>query len=49
MSKTSFSSMAFALVLVACLGCGSAVAQQFSAWSAPVSLGPSINTEFDER
>jgi hypothetical protein len=38
----------FALVCVTCLACGSAVAQQFSAWSAPVNLGPSINTEFSE-
>ena len=47
-SKTRYPSTTFALVLVACLACGSAVAQQFSAWSAPVNLGPSINTEFSE-
>jgi WD40-like Beta Propeller Repeat len=48
MSKTPYPSTTFALLLVACLACGSAVAQQFSAWSAPVNLGPSINTEFSE-
>jgi Tol biopolymer transport system component len=48
MSKTPYPSTAFALILVACLACGSAVAQQFTAWSAPVNLGPSINTEFSE-
>ena len=30
------------------LVCGSAVAQQFSAWSAPVNMGPSINTVYNE-
>jgi hypothetical protein len=48
MSKTPYPSTTIALVLVACLACGSAVAQQFSAWSAPVNLGRSINTEFSE-
>ena len=48
MSKATYPSTTFVLVLVACLACGSAAAQQFSAWSAPVNLGPSINTEFSE-
>lgn len=48
MSKTHYPSMIFALVLVAWLSCGLAKAQQFSGWSAPVNLGPSINTEFDD-
>jgi Tol biopolymer transport system component len=48
MSKTSYPGTIFTVVLVACLTCGSAVAQQFTAWSAPVNLGPSINTEFGE-
>ena len=30
------------------LACSSALAQQLSVWSAPVNLGPSINTEFSE-
>jgi Tol biopolymer transport system component len=48
MSKTPHPGTTIALVLVACMACEPAVAQQFSAWSAPVNLGPSINTEFDE-
>jgi Tol biopolymer transport system component len=48
MSKTRYPRMIFALVLVAWLPCDLAKAQQFSEWSAPVNLGPSINTEFDE-
>jgi Tol biopolymer transport system component len=30
------------------LACNAVAAQQFSAWSPPVNLGPSINTEFSE-
>jgi len=48
MFKSHYPSTAFALVLVAWLACDSALAQQFSVWSAPVNLGPSINTEFSE-
>jgi hypothetical protein len=48
MSKTPYLSTALAMILMACLACGSALAQQFTAWSAPVNLGPSINSEFDE-
>jgi Tol biopolymer transport system component len=47
MLATRWTSTIFALFLIIWLGGGSAVAQ-FSAWSAPVNLGPSINTEFDE-
>jgi Tol biopolymer transport system component len=48
MSRTRYPSTIFALVLVAWLPCGLTVAQQSSDWSAPVNLGPSINTEFSE-
>src|SRR5262245_61097967 len=30
------------------LACGSTIAQQPSSWSAPVNLGPSINTPYNE-
>jgi len=49
MSKTQQLSSTIACALLAAwLACGSAVAQQFSAWSPPVNLGPSINTQFSE-
>ena len=48
MSKIRYLSTIVALLLAALLACGLAVAQQFSGWSAPVNLGPSINTQFSE-
>jgi Tol biopolymer transport system component len=48
MSKTRYLGTTFAMFLVACLVCDLAVAQEFSGWSAPVNLGPSINSEFSE-
>ena len=48
MSKATYPSTTFVLVLLTCLAWGSAAAQQFSVWSAPVNLGPSINTEISE-
>src|SRR6266542_1311775 len=37
-----------AVIILATLASHPAAAQQFSSWSAPVNLGPSINTEFSE-
>ena len=37
-----------AAVILNWLACGSVAAQQFSAWSTPVNLGPSINTAYNE-
>jgi hypothetical protein len=43
--KKMFGSIAFWILLLTCTG---ASAQQFGPWSAPVNLGPTINTNFDD-
>ncbi len=38
-----------AAITLSLIASASAPAQQFSAWSAPVNIGPSINTAYNER
>ena len=48
MTTGSYACSIFASFFMLCFAGGSAPAQQFSPWSAPVNLGSSLNTEFSE-
>jgi Tol biopolymer transport system component len=47
-NKIARAAALFTAAILSGLACGSAAAQSFSAWSTPVNMGPSLNTDADE-